>query len=80
MREDCPFSPFELIPVLSVIARFQTLLKSSLNSELLMCRKIGCNQNFRNRVDKTEFGRIVLNLIFYFGSITKVKGVDITFF
>jgi hypothetical protein len=45
-----------------------------------MCRKIGCNQKFRNRVDKAEFGRIVLNLIFYFGSKTKVKGVDITFF
>jgi glycosyltransferase involved in cell wall biosynthesis len=37
-----------------------------LNSELLMCRKIGCNKNFRNRVHKTEFGRIVLNLIFLF--------------
>ena len=30
-----------------------------------MFRKIGCNRNFRNRVNKTEFGRIVLNLIFY---------------
>jgi len=45
-----------------------------------MCRKIGCNKNFRNRVNKTEFGQIVLNLIFYFGSKTKIKGVDITFF
>ena len=45
-----------------------------------MCRKIGCNKNFRNRVSKTEFGRIVLNLIFYFGSNTKIKGVDITIF
>ena len=45
-----------------------------------MCRKIGCNKNFRKRVNKTELGRIVLNLIFYFGSITKIKGVDITFF
>jgi hypothetical protein len=45
-----------------------------------MCRKIGCNKNFRNRVNKTEFGRIVLNLIFYFGSKTKIKDVDITFF
>jgi hypothetical protein len=44
-----------------------------------MCRKIGCNRNFRNRVNKTEFGRIVLNLIFYFGSKTKTKIVDITF-
>ena len=24
-----------------------------------MCRKIGCNRNVRNRVHKTEFGRIV---------------------
>jgi len=30
------------------------------NSELLMCRKIWCNRNVRNRVHKTEFGRIVL--------------------
>ena len=37
-----------------------------LNSELLMCRKIGCNRNVRKRVIITEFGRIVLNLIFYF--------------
>jgi hypothetical protein len=51
-----------------------------LNSEILMWRKIGCNKNFRKRVNKTELGRIVLNLIFYFGSITKIKGVDITFF
>jgi len=51
-----------------------------INSELLMCRKFGCNRNFRNRVNKTEFGRIVLNLIFYFGSKTKIKGVDTTFF
>jgi hypothetical protein len=59
----------------------QPLIPSThLSSELLMCRKIGCNKNFRNRVNKTEFGRIVLNLIFYFGSKTKVKGVDITFF
>jgi len=47
----------------------------NLNSELLMRRKIGCNRNFRNRVNKTEFGRIVLNLIFYFGSKTKIKVV-----
>jgi hypothetical protein len=26
-----------------------------------MCRKIGCNRNVRNRVNKTEFGRMVLN-------------------
>mgnify|MGYP001812798860 FL=1 len=52
----------------------------NLNSELLMRRKIGCNRNFRNRVNKTEFGRIVLNLIFYFGSKTQIKVVDITFF
>ena len=45
-----------------------------------MCRKIGCNKNFRNRVNKNEFRRIVLNLIFYFGSKTKIKDVDITFF
>jgi len=45
-----------------------------------MCRKIGCNRNVRNRVNKTEFGRLVLNFIFYFGSITKTKVVDITFF
>ena len=44
-----------------------------------MCRKIGCNRNVRNRVNKTEFGRIVLNLIFYFGFKTKIKVVDITF-
>ena len=36
-----------------------------------MSRKIGCNRNFRNRINKTEFGRIVLNLILYFGSKTK---------
>ena len=40
-----------------------------------MCRKIGCNRNFRNRVNKTEFGRIVLNLIFYFSSKTKIEVV-----
>jgi hypothetical protein len=46
-----------------------------------MCCKIGCNKDYRNRVYKTEFGRIVLNLILYFfGSKTKIKGVDITFF
>jgi hypothetical protein len=45
-----------------------------------MCRKVGCNRNVRNRVDKTELGRIVLNFIFYFGSKTKTKVVDITFF
>ena len=45
-----------------------------------MSRKIGCNGNVRKRVNKTEFGRIVLNLIFYFGSKTKIKVVDITFF
>jgi hypothetical protein len=45
-----------------------------------MCRKIGCNKNFRNPVNKAEFGRIVLNLIFYFGSKTEIKGVDINFF
>ena len=45
-----------------------------------MCRKIGYNKNFRNRVNKNEFGRIVLNLIFYFGSKTKIKDVDIIFF
>jgi len=55
-------------------------LFSDLNSELLMYRKIGCNRNVRNRVNMTEFGRIVLNLIFYFASITKIKVVDITFF
>ena len=44
-----------------------------------MCRKIGCNRNVRNRVNKTEFGRIVLNLILYFGSKTKIKVVAITF-
>ena len=52
----------------------------NLNSELLMRRKIGCNRNFRNRVNKTELGRIVLNFIFYFGSKTKIKVVDITIF
>jgi hypothetical protein len=51
-----------------------------INSELLMCRKIGCNRNVRSRVNKTEFGWIVLNLIFYFGSKTKIKVVDITYF
>jgi hypothetical protein len=45
-----------------------------------MCHKIGCNRSFRNRVNITEFGRIVLNLIFYFGSKTKIKVSDITFF
>jgi hypothetical protein len=40
-----------------------------------MGRKIGYNRNVRNRVNKTEFGRIVLNFIFYFGSITKIKVV-----
>ena len=46
-----------------------------LNSELLMCRKIGRNRNVRKRVIMTEFGRIVLNLIFYFGSKIKIKVV-----
>ena len=27
-----------------------------------MCRKIGCNRNVKNRFNKTEFVRIVLNL------------------
>jgi hypothetical protein len=27
-----------------------------------------------------DFGRIFLNLIFYFGSKTNIKGVDIAFF
>ncbi len=45
-----------------------------------MCRKIGCSKNFGNRVNKAEFGRIVLNLIFYFGWKTKVKGFDTTLF
>ena len=45
-----------------------------------MCRKIGCNRIVRNRVNMTELGRIVLNLIFYFASKTKIKVVDITFF
>jgi MFS family permease len=35
--------------------------QTGINSELLMYRKIGCNRNVRNRVNKTEFGRIVLN-------------------
>jgi hypothetical protein len=29
-----------------------------------MCLKIGCNINVRNRVNRTEFGRIVLNFNF----------------
>ena len=45
-----------------------------------MCRKIGFNRIVRNRVNMTEFGRIVPNLIFYFASKTKIKVVDITFF
>jgi hypothetical protein len=44
-----------------------------------MCRKIGCNRNVRNRVIKTEFGRIVLNL-FNFRSLTNIKDIDNTFF
>ena len=45
-----------------------------------MCQKIRYNRNVRNRVNKTEFERIVLNFIFYFDSITKIKIVYITFF
>ena len=45
-----------------------------------MCRKIGYDRNVRNRVKKAEFGWIVLNFIFYFGSITQIKVVPITFF
>jgi hypothetical protein len=43
----------------------ETMDKSQIiNSELLVWRKIGCNRNVRNCVNKTEFGRIVLNLFF----------------
>ena len=44
-----------------------------------MCRKIGCNRNARNRVNKTEFGRIVLNFL-NFRSLANIKDVDNTFF
>jgi hypothetical protein len=49
------------------------------NSEPLMCRKIGCNRNVRNRAHKTEFWRMVLNF-FNFRSLTNLKDVDHTFF
>jgi hypothetical protein len=54
-------------------------IDESQNSELLMCRKIGCNRNVRNRVSKTELGRIVLNFI-NFRSLTNIKDVANTFF
>jgi hypothetical protein len=42
-----------------------------------MCRKISCNRNVRNRVNKADFKRIVLNFIFYFVSKTKILGTQI---
>jgi hypothetical protein len=39
-----------------------------------MCRKIRCNRNVRNRVNKADFKRIVLNFIFYL--VTKNKILD----
>jgi hypothetical protein len=80
----------KILPLFASVAAFLCLMldhllcpdmcTSCLNSELLMCRKIGSSRNIRNRVNKTEFGRIVLNLIFYFASITKIKIADITLF
>ena len=35
------------------------------NSELMMCRKIGCNRNANDRVSTTEVRRIVMNLVKY---------------
>ena len=38
-----------------------TARRVRLISELLTCRKFECNRNVCNRVNDTEFGRIVLN-------------------
>ena len=43
-----------------------TARRVRLISELLTCRKFECNRNVCNRVNNTEFGRIVLNFTSYF--------------
>ena len=53
----------------------------TLNSELLTCRKFWCNTNVCGRANNTGFlaNRSEFNFLFFIGSITKTKGVDISF-